>query len=236
MMRPEENTTIDSAIRSAIAHTERELSMTPEEIIELAEMGRRDPMFEDKMAAITSSTSAFAIYSTARKTRQSSSNLAAKLAAGLKAIPDWFASTIQSMAAQPVPTYRAGSESAINLANQSISLGEALPEGVKVETGLEPGLVFDAVLEVKTSDWTLSGVSMAKMRVLTSEEEERFLWAQNCSSDAPVAASLAYYSIGRFADADNLLSAWPEDSELDDYKNLIRATCQARRADARRLF
>lgn len=256
-MERETLTTTEVALRDTLARSPETDPISPEEIIEVANRGRKHPQFDSLLARIAANPSALALYRAARTTRPKSAlqKKAEEWYENLLQLPKWFEDVIASVQRTPAPAYRSGSSQATprllspDPGNQSVLPGvqdwkfEAEESDVAIEQAgkalaagdpLEPGTV--TVVVDGEDAWSLDGDQVFRFQVLDSAAADRVRWAESNAQAAPVAAALTLFSLGRFADAERLIARWPNDPDLAAWASLIRLSCEARRMDARELF
>lgn len=255
MMEHSDLSPIELVLQQALRSANTDGSLTSEEIVEVAEQGRRHPLFDRRMAEICQSPSALALYTAVRETapRSGLRNVAGVWMEGLRRLPAWFDMVVSSLQQTPNLAYRAAPaavSSDLRLispdpTNQSVFEGEqawlAAGEPGKVAISVEESRVGErrtvtVTLTPTEETWTLSAENTYIFRVLNREETERAAWAIECASESPVAAGIVLRSVGMFAEAERLIPNWPADPELQAFADSIRDACQARRADARRLY
>lgn len=256
-MERETLTTAEIALRDTLTRSPETDPITPEEILEVADRGRKHPRFDALLHRIASNPSALALYRAARKTRPQSAlrKLAQVWTENLVQLPKWFEDVVASVQRTPAPAYRSGSTAAPRLltpdpGNQSLLPGtqdwkfEAEPADVSIEQSgqslgavdpVAPGQTVTVVIDGEDA-WSLEGEQVFRFRVLDADQAERARWAEHHADLAPVAAALTLFSLGRFADAEQLIARWPNDPDLAAWAELIRLSCEARRMDARELF
>jgi hypothetical protein len=257
-MERETLTTTEVALRDTLAHSLETDPIAPEEIIEVAERGRKHPRFEAMLARIAANPSALALYRAARSTRPKSALVkkAEEWYENLLQLPKWFEDVIASVQRTPAPAYRSGIAQAPprliapDPGNQSVLPGTqdwkfvADEADVSIDQAgkalapvdpLAPGATVTVTVDGEDA-WSLEGDQVFRFRVLDAAEADRVRWAESNAETAPVAAALTLFSLGRFADAERLIARWPNDPDLAAWASLIRLSCEARRMDARELF
>jgi hypothetical protein len=255
-MEEESLTQIELALRGALMSAPETDHLSADEIVELAELGRRHPRFEEKMAIIARSPVALSLYMSARETApaQGLRRVAETWMEGLKKLPLWFDAVVSDLQKAPSLAYRSTSAAAhvnLQLASPDPVNQSVFPDAMEWTPAGDPASVLVDVAEVDSGDgrrvldvtitpagdaWSLDEEAGYRFRVLSEEEADKARWAFDNAEEAPVASGLALCCVGLFAEAEKLLSRWPADEELEAYASIIRRACQARRADARRLY
>jgi hypothetical protein len=256
-----ELTAIEATLGAALKAAPETDLMPVETIIELAELGRKHPDFENAMARIVQSPSSFALYKSVRESLPASGlrKVAEAWMEGLNSLPQWFGQMLEGLQSTPSPAYRAGAAptiSALNLlsptpVSQSISAGiqnwqladelahlniEIRGSSVDPGCALPPGEEVTVTVTCSTEAWTLDDETYYRFKVLSVDEEERANWARENSDASPRGAAAVLCSLGLFAEAERILEQMPEDPEFRAIATLIRSMCEARKMDAREFY
>lgn len=232
------------------------------ELIEFAEDGKKASVYERACEHVAHCSSCAATLRALKKVPANSAlgslrQVGRDWVEGAMRLPRWFDSLVAAALRTPVPSYRStvrptaaglldpnpanqalwpvpavwtteghGRKVSVSVAGREWPVAEALPAGSSV------------TVEVRSEGdaWTLDDTGVFRFRVLDADGQSKALWARRHSHDAPVACSVALFMVGLFVEAEPLLDKWPEDSELDGLKDLIRQTCDMRRRDAGQFY
>lgn len=260
-MENETLNTIETTLRRALRSLPEHDDLKPEEIIELAELGRRHPKFGELLARVAQSPSALSLYRAAKCTipQRGIQKAGKSWREGVLELPHWFEGLFASARLVPVPAYRSAPVEAPaacallkpDPVNQSLLPGVQpwrveghSPEIVvstedrelEADASLMAGQVVTVTVCPATGSWSLHDQVTYRFKVLSAEDQKKARWAEEYAQEAPVASAMTSFMLGLFGKAESLLTKWPDDPELDVLAELIRKTCQARRADARQFY